>query len=100
MIDVMAIQQSYEQRELQEIRWINGADNLADATTKASPNKALETFITTNEAKIRVEGWVSRHDSDLNGQSEGKIDSVSDLRITGDKSDSEVTTPKQDQGQR
>jgi hypothetical protein len=60
MIDVMAIRQSYEQRELQEIRWINGADNPADAMTKMNPNKALETFVNTNEVTVRVEGWVKR----------------------------------------
>ena len=48
MIDIMIICQSYERRELFEIRWINGLDNPADAMTKAVPNKALETFILTN----------------------------------------------------
>lgn len=33
MIDVMAIRESYERRELSEIRWINGNDNPADAMT-------------------------------------------------------------------
>jgi hypothetical protein len=60
MIDIMAIQQSYERRELFEIWWINGLDNPADAMTKAMPNKALETFVSTNEIRIRVEGWVKR----------------------------------------
>jgi hypothetical protein len=48
----MAIRQSYKRQELFEIRWINGLDNPADAITKATPNKALENFVTTN--KIRV----------------------------------------------
>jgi Reverse transcriptase (RNA-dependent DNA polymerase) len=60
MIDVMAIRESYENRELFEIRWINGNDNPADAMTKSNPNKALETFIDTNSLRIRVEGWVKR----------------------------------------
>ena len=60
MIDIMAIRQSYERRELQEIRWINGNDNPADAMTKAKPNPSLETFIDTNKLNIRVEGWVKR----------------------------------------
>lgn len=34
MIDIMALRQSYERRELFEIRWINGADNPVDAMTK------------------------------------------------------------------
>ena len=60
MIDIMAIRQSYERREPQEIRWINGADNPADAMTKSNPNKALEKFLDINYLRIRVEGWVKR----------------------------------------
>jgi hypothetical protein len=33
MIDIMALRQSYELRELQEVRWINGEGNLADSFT-------------------------------------------------------------------
>ena len=60
MIDIMALRQMYERRELFEIRWINGHDNPADAMTKPNPNKALEIFIDTNRLRIRVEGWVKR----------------------------------------
>ncbi|KID81060.1 hypothetical protein MGU_11545 [Metarhizium guizhouense ARSEF 977] len=60
MIDIMALRQSYERREIYEIRWINGQDNPADAMTKVSPNHTLETFIDSNKATIRVEGWVKR----------------------------------------
>jgi hypothetical protein len=60
MIDIMALRQSYERREIMEIRWINGSDNPADAMTNAEPNKALEKFITTNTLRVRVEGWVER----------------------------------------
>ncbi|KAK1907589.1 hypothetical protein P3342_005916 [Pyrenophora teres f. teres] len=60
MIDIMALRQSYERREITEIRWINGDDNPADAFTKASPNRALERFIDSNKLTIRVDGWVQR----------------------------------------
>ena len=60
MIDIMALRQSYERREIMEIRWINGQDNPADAMTKSNPNKALEKFITTNRIQVRVDGWVER----------------------------------------
>jgi hypothetical protein len=60
MINIMAIRQSYKRQELFEIRWINGLDNPADAMTKATPNKALENFVTTNKIRVRVEGWVKR----------------------------------------
>ncbi len=60
MIDIMALRESYERRELQEIRWIHGEDNLADAITKGTPNRALEQFVSTSRATVRVEGWVTR----------------------------------------
>jgi hypothetical protein len=60
MIDIMALRQSYERRELHEVRWIHGDDNLADAFTKGAPNRSLERFINDNHVTIRVEGWVSR----------------------------------------
>lgn len=60
MIDIMALRQSYERRELAEIRWIKGQDNPADAMTKSNPNKSLEKFLDTNHLRIRVEGWVKR----------------------------------------
>jgi len=41
MIDIMALRQSYERRELAEIRWIKGESNLANVITKSIPNKAL-----------------------------------------------------------
>ena len=41
MIDIIALRQSYERRELTEVRWINRQDNPADAMTKATPNKIL-----------------------------------------------------------
>ncbi|KAF2741789.1 hypothetical protein M011DRAFT_413850 [Sporormia fimetaria CBS 119925] len=60
MIDIMALRQSYERREITEIRWINGEDNPADAFTKASPNRALERFIDSNSLTVRVDGSVQR----------------------------------------
>ena len=60
MIDIMALLQSYERREISEIRRINGKDNPADAMTKAKPNHALREFIETNRLRVRVEGFVDR----------------------------------------
>ena len=60
MIDVMAIRESYERRELSEIRWISGGDNPADAMTKSSPTNSLGDLVNTNELKVRVQGWVER----------------------------------------
>ncbi|KAH8755082.1 hypothetical protein F5883DRAFT_687434 [Diaporthe sp. PMI_573] len=60
MVDILALRQSYEKREISEIRWIHGDDNPADALTKSSPNKALERFVSTNELTVRIEGFVDR----------------------------------------
>ncbi|EED14741.1 hypothetical protein TSTA_042160 [Talaromyces stipitatus ATCC 10500] len=55
MIDLMALRQSYERREIDEIRWIHGDDNPADAFTKSNPNKALQDLVEYNKVTIRVE---------------------------------------------
>ena len=56
MIDIMALRESYEGREIDEIRWIAGADNPADAMTKDQPNRALEDLVSTNTTTLRVKG--------------------------------------------
>ena len=56
----MALRQSYEGREIDEIRCIYGKVNPADAMTKTSPNSALEGIISTNKRIIRLEGLVKR----------------------------------------
>jgi len=58
MIDLMALRQSYERREISEIRWINGEDNPANAMTKASANRALEGLVNSNSLTVRLEAWV------------------------------------------
>ncbi|KAI0996471.1 hypothetical protein K3495_g11707 [Podosphaera aphanis] len=60
MIDVMAIRESYERRELTEIRWINGKNNPADSMTKVNSTSASKTLVETNELRVKLEGWVER----------------------------------------
>ncbi|KAK2002410.1 hypothetical protein LX36DRAFT_730293 [Colletotrichum falcatum] len=60
MIDVMALRQSYERREIHEIRWIHGSDNPADGFTKSSPNSALGALVSDGTVKIWMNGWVLR----------------------------------------
>ena len=60
MIDIMSLRESYERRELFEIRWIHGQDNPADAMTKSSANAALHNFINNNRIELRVQGWTKR----------------------------------------
>ncbi|KHJ32066.1 hypothetical protein EV44_g3191 [Erysiphe necator] len=74
MIDIMAIRQSYERRELSEIRWINGNDNPADTMTKSSPTKALEQILNSNTLRVRVEGWVQRLDISMESSTTNKND--------------------------
>jgi hypothetical protein len=60
MIDIMSLRESYENREITEIRWINGKDNPADACTKKNPNSALESLILENSLHLKVEASVDR----------------------------------------
>ena len=60
MIDIMSLRESYENREITEIRWINGKDNPADACMKKTPNQALQSLVSTNRLAITVEASVDR----------------------------------------
>lgn len=60
MIDIMSLRESYENREIAEVRWINGKDNPADACTKKTPNTALERLVSTNQLSIKIEAFVDR----------------------------------------
>jgi hypothetical protein len=55
MINIIAIRQAYEKKELFEIRYINKQDNPIDTITKLLSNKILEKFINTNELTIRMQ---------------------------------------------
>ena len=37
MVDLICLYQAYKWREITEVRWINGGNNLVDAMTKAKP---------------------------------------------------------------
>ena len=60
LIDVMSLRESYEKREIREIRWINGKHNPADAFTKKAGNNTLSQLIRTNRLTISVEAHVDR----------------------------------------
>lgn len=63
MVDLMCIHQSYERRQITEIRWIDGKSNPADAMTKGHPCSALTRLIDTNMINITPFGWVERSDN-------------------------------------
>jgi hypothetical protein len=54
MINIIAIRQAYEKKELFEIRYIDKQDNPIDTITKLLSNKILEKFVDTNELIIRM----------------------------------------------
>ena len=60
MIDLMCLRQSYERREIAEIKWIDGDSNPADAMIKAKPCQALRDLINTNTIKLKTAEWVER----------------------------------------
>lgn len=60
MIDVARLRQSYERREVSEVKWIAGDTNPADAMTKAKACDALARLIDSNFIELKEEGWVER----------------------------------------
>lgn len=54
MIDILALRQSYERREINEVRRIEGTKNPANALTKNTPNKALEELVSTNKLSMKA----------------------------------------------
>lgn len=62
MIDVMSLRQSYERREITEVKWIQGDSNPADSMTKTKASTALKTLIDTNRINPHASEWVERGD--------------------------------------
>jgi hypothetical protein len=60
MVDLMCLRQSYERREITEIKWIDGDNNLADAMTKSKLCQALQDLIDTNTVNLKAIEWVER----------------------------------------
>jgi hypothetical protein len=60
MVDLMCLRQSYERREITEIKWISGGTNPADAMTKSKPCPALKHLVDTNKLDLQVAEWVER----------------------------------------
>ena len=60
MIDLLCLRQSYERREITEVKWIDGDTNPADAMTKGKPCTALKTLLDTNKIDLKVTEWVER----------------------------------------
>jgi hypothetical protein len=63
MVDIMCLRQSYERREITEIKWINGNENPADAMTKSKACPALKALIDSNMINITANKWVEREEN-------------------------------------
>jgi hypothetical protein len=57
MIDIMALRQACECREIVEVRWIEGASNPVDALTKGKPGRALGDLIDSVLLSMEMMGW-------------------------------------------
>jgi hypothetical protein len=60
MIDLMCLRQSYEKRQIAEIKWIDENINLADAMTKSKFCNALINLIDINTIELKITEWVER----------------------------------------
>ena len=60
MIDIMGLRQSYERREIDEVRWIDGNCNPADAMTKEKACQALKKLVDDNAIILKTNAWVER----------------------------------------
>jgi hypothetical protein len=60
MINLMCLRQSYERREIAEIKWINENINSADAMIKSKFCNALIKLIDTNIIELKITEWVER----------------------------------------
>jgi hypothetical protein len=58
MIDLMCLRQSYERREIAEIKWIDENINSADAMTKSKLCNVLIKLIDTNIIELKITEWV------------------------------------------
>ena len=67
MIDVLCLRQSYERREITEVKWIDGNSNPADTMTKSKASTALSKLIDTNTIELEPVGWVERETSSTGG---------------------------------
>ena len=60
MIDVMSLRQSYERREIIEMKWIHDHNNLVDVMIKSKTSSILRTVIDTNRINLDTTEWVKR----------------------------------------
>lgn len=60
IIDIISLRESYKNKEISEIKQVNGKDNPADIIIKRIPNTSLKSIINTNALKVYVKGFINR----------------------------------------
>jgi hypothetical protein len=60
MIDLICLRQSYERREIAEIKWIERNINSADAMIKFKLCSVLSSLIDINSLSLKITEWVER----------------------------------------
>lgn len=62
-IDVNALRESHDRKELRCLSWISGHENYADGLTKDtfSPDHLLWQLMKTNKLDIHPQGWIKEH---------------------------------------
>ncbi len=74
MMNVMILRQSYEWREITEVRWISENHNSVDALTKLKASKALKKMIDINQIKLNSVKWIERTNQSNNKKDEKQWD--------------------------
>jgi hypothetical protein len=60
MMNVMIFRQSYEKREITEVKWIHESNNLVDSMTKIKSSSTLKTIIDINRINLDTIEWVKQ----------------------------------------
>lgn len=60
MIDIHAVREAYDWREVGNVGWIKSIDNLADGLTELAICQALTKFMDMGILKTRVGQWIMR----------------------------------------
>ena len=54
MVDLMCLRQSYERKLIQDVIWIDGESNPADAMTKSKAYPSLRELIDSNKIDLKI----------------------------------------------
>jgi hypothetical protein len=60
MMNVMILRQSYERREITEVKWISENHNSVDALIKLKASKTLKEVIDIHHIKLNIVEWIER----------------------------------------